>query len=182
VLRVLGRFFSVPEIERDRDYQVLARREYMLCSDELAHGTIAACDELTHDGFVAAGFQDDEAQVQVAVLTAVLVGFVEEADVDLTGLEDNHVISLHLACALRVEVAAHAVLIKVQARLADVYDAEVLAEVVEGHPEDALVPTTAGLVVEVIVGLEGRGRLVAGFQRAGLFLQAKQFSQFRCPL
>ncbi len=146
---------GVPEVERDGNDQVLAGREHVLGADEFAHGSSAGEDELAGYVPVAARLEDDEAEVEVAVLAPVLAGFVEEADVDLAGLEHDHVVGLHFARAFRIEVATQATLVQIQARLAHVNDAKVLSEVVERHPEDALVATPTAVVVRVERGRFG---------------------------
>ena len=152
-LSIGRRVHGVPEVERERYDDVLARLEDVLGADEAAHRVLADRDQLADVIASSVRVEDGEAHVQIVVVASVLDGLLEQADVNRARLEHGQMVGLHVARALRTEVAAETALVPVEARLADVYRAEVGGKVAERHPEHSLVGRLLSVVVQVVVAL-----------------------------
>ena len=123
----------------------------MLESDELANGSFGRGDQLADRAAAVVRFEHGKAQVEIAILASILDGLVKQPDVDLGRLEDDKMIGLHFACALRTKVAAHARLEPVETGLANVDGAKVLDKIVERYPKHALVVCQSLMIVMMMM-------------------------------
>ena len=97
-------FLCEPEIKRHRHDQILARHEHVFAADKLSDRAVTRHDQLAHYVLVAAQFEHDKAQIQIAAFSSILGGSVKKPYVYKTRLEHAHVIGLHFLSAFKSQI------------------------------------------------------------------------------